>query len=153
MVNNQAFTSEPRRVSKPRKARRNASCTISSASMGERHSQRAKRYAASRCGNTCASNRLRLSSMDETSAAHEAKTHGRRILFPPGAQAGGIDRVREQHRDGHGAQSTGNGRDPAGAGRGRGKLDITDQRTAGGAVDADVEHRGSGANPLSGDET
>ena len=40
-------------------------------------SHRANRYAASRCGKTCASKRARFSSMD-------AKTHRRAILFPVG---------------------------------------------------------------------
>src|ERR1700734_4192921 len=75
MAISHAFTSEPRRVSNPRKARSTASCTTSSASPGAYDNHRANLYAASRCGNTCASNRARFSSMD-------AKTHGRRILFP-----------------------------------------------------------------------
>ena len=59
-------------VSKPRNARRIASCTRSSASAGECDNQRAKRYAAFRCGNTSASNRPRCSSMDAT----ECNPHG-----------------------------------------------------------------------------
>src|ERR1700733_7220280 len=52
-----------------------ASCTTSSASAGTPDNHRANRYAASKCGKTCASKRARFSSMD-------AKTHGGHILFP-----------------------------------------------------------------------
>src|SRR3984957_7045319 len=77
IASSHVFASEPRSPSKPRKARRTASCTTSSASPGACDNHRANLYAASRCGKTCASNRARFSSMD-------AKTHGRPSLFPCG---------------------------------------------------------------------
>src|SRR4029077_3903527 len=72
IANSHAFTSEPRRASNPRNARSIASCTRSSASPGECDNHRANLYAALRCGNTSASNRPRLSSMDAT----ECHPHG-----------------------------------------------------------------------------
>src|SRR5512143_911784 len=57
-----------------------ASCTMSSASAGERASQRARLYAASRCGNACAWNLGRFGSMGPPASPDETDRPG--ILFP-----------------------------------------------------------------------
>jgi len=66
IVSNHAFTLDPRRESNPLNARKMASCSRSSASLGECVNHRANPYAASRCGNTSSSKRRRLSSMEQT---------------------------------------------------------------------------------------
>src|SRR5258706_9971652 len=66
MASSQALASDPRKVSKLRKARKMASWATSPASLDEPDNQRAKRNAASRCGRTSASNRRRFSSTKGT---------------------------------------------------------------------------------------
>src|SRR5215831_18814850 len=60
MVRSQGRLSPPRKLPKNFQARKYASCTTSSASCSFHVSQRARLYAASRCGKTTCSKRARL---------------------------------------------------------------------------------------------
>src|ERR1700722_3103950 len=97
IASSQAFASEPRSPSNPRKARSTASCTTSSASPGACDNHRPNLYDAAKCGKTCASNGARFSSMD-------AKTHGSPSLFPLGRSCPPLRRTCPQEQvllDGH----------------------------------------------------
>src|SRR6187397_3193707 len=56
------------------------------------------------------------------------------------AVGGGLQRVAEEHRDGHRADATGDGRDGTCPRRGRLEVDVADKPVVG-AVHADVDHR------------
>src|SRR5262245_22245017 len=50
----------------------------------------------------------------------------------------GVDRIRQQHRDGHRSDTARNGRDPRRALGGRRVFDVAAQLSIGAAIDADV---------------
>src|ERR1700687_3320634 len=61
------------------------------------------------------------------------------------------DRVLHQHGDGHRPHTARNGRDERGAFLGGGELDVSDEATAVGPVDADVDHHTTRPNPVAAD--
>src|SRR2546429_6747083 len=69
-----------------------------------------------------------------------------------GPQVCGIDRVGEQHRDGHRTQTAGHRGDPAGTLGRTLELDIAHEFAGSAAVDPHVEYRGPGSDPDPGDE-
>src|SRR6266481_5940017 len=65
---------------------------------------------------------------------------------------GGGGRVREQHRDRHRPNAARHRRDPGGALARGGELDVADELAVGGAIDADVDHHRTVANPVAAHE-
>src|ERR1700726_1409652 len=104
-------------------------------------------------GITCAAKRSRLSSTNEARLA-AGRFYSRREGSggDAGPQVRGIDRVGEQHRDGHGTQAAGHRGDPAGTLGGTLELDIADEFAGSAAVDPHVEYRGPGTDPVPGNE-